>query len=126
MVQTSDPNLFVLGAANGLRIFDRTRRELQPGTFRQVGDVVTAMAYDAPTNQLGIGTASGGVEVWKLTKSPTPALKRVAAAVPSTRCLSAATWTSGRPERWSDCVRAMFLLGLSARRFSFQRRPGLP
>ena len=82
VVQTSDPNLFVLGAASGLRIFDLTRRELLPGTFRQVGDVVTAMAYDAPTNQLGIGTASGGVEVWKLTKSPTPALTRVAAAVP--------------------------------------------
>lgn len=84
VVQTSDPNLFVLGTDNGLGIFDLTRGELLPGAFRQVGGVVTAMAYDAPTDQLGIGTASGGVEVWKLTKSPTPALKRVAAAVPYT------------------------------------------
>ena len=82
VVQTSEPNLFVLGTANGLRIFDLTSGELLPGTFGQVGDVVTAMAYDAPTDQLGIGTASGDVEVWKLTKSPTPALNRVAAAVP--------------------------------------------
>ncbi|MES2940556.1 MAG: hypothetical protein V4864_22950 [Pseudomonadota bacterium] len=82
VVATSDPNLFVLAADGGLRIFDLARKELLPGTWRRVGDSVTAMAYDMPTDQLAVGTASGGVEVWKLTKSSKPVLERVAAAVP--------------------------------------------
>jgi WD40 repeat protein len=82
VVETSDPNLFVVASSSGLRIFDLAAKEVLPDTYRQVGDVVTALAYDVPTDQLAIGTASGGVELWRLLKVPVPTLERIAAAKP--------------------------------------------
>jgi WD40 repeat protein len=82
VVETSVPGLFVVAASSGLRIFDLATKELLPDTYRQVGDVVTALAYDAPTDQLAIGTASGGVEIWRLLKVPLPTLAQVAVTRP--------------------------------------------
>ena len=82
VVETSDPNLFVVAASSGLRIFNLATQEVLPNTYRQVGDVVTALTYDAPTDQLALGTASGAVEIWRLKKIPFPALEQVAAIRP--------------------------------------------
>jgi WD40 repeat protein len=82
MTETSDPNLFVVASSTGLRIFNLATKEVLPDTYRQVGDVVTALAYDVPSDQLAIGTASGGVEIWRLLKVPAPTLERIAAIQP--------------------------------------------
>jgi hypothetical protein len=82
VVETSDPNLFVVASSSGLRIFNLAAKEVLPDTYRQVGDVVTALAYDAPTDQLAVGTASGGVEVWRLLKVPAITLERITAIHP--------------------------------------------
>jgi WD40 repeat protein len=82
VVETSDPNLFVVASSSGLRIFNLAAKEVLPDRYRQVGDVVTAFAYDVPTDQLAIGTASGGVEIWKLLKDAAPTLERIAVTRP--------------------------------------------
>jgi WD40 repeat protein len=83
VIETSDPNLFVIAGGSGMRIFDLASKGVLPDKYRDVGDVVTALAYDGPTDQLAIGTASGGVEVWKLDKTQgRPALAQVATARP--------------------------------------------
>jgi WD40 repeat protein len=82
VVETSDPNLFIVAGSSGLRIFNLANKEVLPDTYRQVGDVVTALAYDVPTDQLAIGTASGGVEIWRLLKAAAPALEQVTVTRP--------------------------------------------
>jgi WD40 repeat protein len=83
VMETSDPNLFVIAGGSGLRFFDLAKRRVLPEAYRDVGDVVMALAYDMNTDQLGIGTASGGVELWKMNKSQGhPTLEKVAVANP--------------------------------------------
>lgn len=82
VVGTSDPNLFVVASSSGLRIFNLATKALLPTTYRQVGDSVTALAYEVPSDQLAIGTASGGVETWKFLKVPDATLERVAVVQP--------------------------------------------
>jgi WD40 repeat protein len=84
VVETSDPTLFIVGSDSGLRIFNLSTNQVLPGSYRQVGDSVTALAYDMPTDQLAIGTASGEVAIWKLLKAPELKLERVAVTHPYT------------------------------------------
>lgn len=83
VVETSEVNYFIIANSAELRIFDLKSRELLPERYRDSSGVVTAFGYDLLTDQLAVGTASGGVDVWKFTNTQNrPTLERVAASQP--------------------------------------------
>jgi WD40 repeat protein len=83
VVETSQSNFFVIAGGSELRIFDLKNKDLLPEKYSSASGVATAITYDLLTDHLAIGTASGGLEIWKFNSNQGhPALEKVAAARP--------------------------------------------
>lgn len=65
---TPDENIYLIGDGAVIRVFDFARKSLLPESYESSG-VVTAMAMDAVSERIAVGTASGSIEIWKFQKN---------------------------------------------------------
>lgn len=92
VVETSDSQFFVIAGSSELRLFDLKNKTLLPEKYSVSSGVVTAITYNLLTEHLAIGTASGGIEIWKFNNKQEvwkpdsaqtgPSLERIATAKP--------------------------------------------
>lgn len=83
VVETSESNFFIIAGSSELRIFDLKNKAVLPEKYSSTSGVTTAITYDLPTDHAAIGTASGGLEVWKFNNTRGhPTLEQVAMARP--------------------------------------------
>jgi WD40 repeat protein len=79
---TPNEQIYVIANSQHVRLFDYKRKLLLSEEY-VCGGVVTALATDASSGQIAVGTASGTVEVWQfLENEGIPSLKMVSSANP--------------------------------------------
>ncbi|MDD4965249.1 MAG: hypothetical protein PHI11_15185 [Gallionella sp.] len=75
-------NIYVVANASELKIFDWRDKTLHETTY-PVSGVVTSLTFDKEQRRIGVGTASGSIEIWTLlSDTASPTLTRIASIHP--------------------------------------------
>ncbi|MDD2775656.1 MAG: hypothetical protein PHU06_06855 [Gallionella sp.] len=75
-------NIYVVANSSELKIFDWRDRTLHETAY-PVSGVVTSLTFDKEQRRIGVGTASGSIEIWTLlSDTASPTLTRIASIHP--------------------------------------------